>query len=182
MKTRLIFLFILFQYVTQLYAQVSLPAFFTDNMVLQRNTVIPVWGRAAANEKIELKFHQQTKTVKADINGRWMARLDAETAGGPFELFIKGNNSILLKNILVGDVWLCSGQSNMEWTVGQSDNAAKEMRGANNPFIRHIKIQHQIRSLPAEDVSTAGWKICDSISVADFTGVGYFFWNHCKSG
>ena len=139
MKTRLIFLFILFQYVTQLYAQVSLPAFFTDNMVLQRNTVIPVWGRAAANEKIELKFHQQTKTVKADINGRWMARLDAETAGGPFELFIKGNNSILLKNILVGDVWLCSGQSNMERTVGQSDNAAKEMRGANNPFIRHIK-------------------------------------------
>ncbi|MBK9485270.1 MAG: hypothetical protein IPO01_08635 [Chitinophagaceae bacterium] len=175
MKTRLIFLFILFQYVTQLYAQVSLPAFFTDNMVLQRNTVIPVWGRAAANEKIELKFHQQTKTVKADINGRWMARFDTETAGGPFELFIKGNNSILLKNILVGDVWLCSGQSNMEWTVGQSDNAAKEMRGANNPFIRHIKIQHQIRSLPAEDVNTAGWKICDSISVADFTGLGYFF-------
>ena len=64
MKTRLIFLFILFQYVTQLYAQVSLPAFFTDNMVLQRNTVIPVWGRAAANEKIELKFHQQTKRLR----------------------------------------------------------------------------------------------------------------------
>ena len=83
MKTRLIFLFILFQYVTELYAQVSLPAFFTDNMVLQRNTVIPVWGRAVANEKIVLKFHNQTKTVKADINGRWMARFDAEIAGGP---------------------------------------------------------------------------------------------------
>ena len=77
-----------------------------------------------------------------------MIRLDAEIAGGPYELSIKGKNIIQIKNILVGEVWICSGQSNMEWTVGQSINAKKEIAAANNPFIRHIKILHSISSLP----------------------------------
>ncbi|MBL7702528.1 MAG: 9-O-acetylesterase [Ferruginibacter sp.] len=175
MKLKIILLLGGCMYFLPMNAQLSMPAFFTDNMVLQRNVLIPVWGKASANEKLELKFHNQVKVFKADKNGNWMTRLDGEAAGGPYELSIKGKNSLLLKNILVGEVWLCGGQSNMEWSVGQSDNAATEIKNAQNPFIRHIKIQHQVSSLPAADVKTDGWKVCSTATVADFTAVGYFF-------
>jgi sialate O-acetylesterase len=159
-------------------AQIRLPKFFSDNMVLQRNVNIPVWGWASANEKIAVQFNKQTKTTKADKTGKWTVRLDAENAGGPYVLNIRGKNILQLKNILVGDVWLCSGQSNMEWTVAQSDNAKKEIAKANYPFIRHIKIQRALNSLPDVDIQNTEWEVCDSNTVADFTGVGYFFAKH----
>jgi sialate O-acetylesterase len=159
-------------------AQIRLPKFFSENMVLQRNGSIPVWGWASANEKIIVQFNKQTKTTKADKNGKWMVRLDAEKAGGPYVLNINGKNNLQLKNVLVGDVWLCSGQSNMEWTVAQSDNAKKEVATANYSFIRHIKIQRALKSLPDVDVNDTNWKVCDSNTVGDFTGVGYFFARH----
>lgn len=168
-------LFFTFLYCLAAKAQVSLPAFFTSNMVLQRQVPIPVWGHAAANENLEIKFHDQVKKLKAGKDGKWMVQLDPEAAGGPYELQVKGSNSILLTNILVGEVWVCGGQSNMEWSVGQSDHAAKEIKAATNPYIRQIKIQHQVSSLPLADVKTDGWKICDTSTVADFTAVGYFF-------
>lgn len=178
MKLKSTILFVACLCCLSIQAQVSLPAFFTNNMVLQRNVAIPVWGHAAAYEKLELTFHNQVKFVRADKDGKWMTQLNAEPAGGPYQLSVKGKNSIVLSNILVGEVWLCSGQSNMEWSVGQSDNAAREIQAARNPFIRQIKIQHQVSSLPAADVKTDGWKICDPATVADFTGVGYFFAKH----
>ncbi len=156
-------------------ANVTLPKIFADNMVLQRNVLIPVWGWAEANEKVEVKFYRQTKTVKADKTGKWMVRLDAELAGGPYDLSVTGKNSILIKNVLVGEVWLCSGQSNMEWTVGQSNDAKKEIASANYPFIRHVKVPHTISSLPQPDLTPGEWKVCDSTTVADFSGVAYFF-------
>jgi sialate O-acetylesterase len=156
-------------------AQLALPKFFGDNMVLQRNVVIPVWGWAGANEKITVQFNRQIKTAKADKTGKWLVRLEAESAGGPYVLNIKGKNRLQLKNILVGEVWLCSGQSNMEWTVGQSNNAKSEIAAANNPFIRHIKIAKYINSLPKNDIKEGVWKVCDSLTVAGFSGIGYFF-------
>jgi sialate O-acetylesterase len=156
-------------------AQIRLPNFFNDNMILQRNGTIPIWGWAKPNEKILIQFNQQTKTTKADKAGKWMIRLDAENAGGPYVLSIKGKSGLQIKNILVGDVWLCTGQSNMEWTVGQSNNAQKEMTTANYPFIRQIKIQHAINSLPDVDTKVAKWEVCNSTTVSNFTGVGYFF-------
>jgi sialate O-acetylesterase len=156
-------------------AQVSLPKFFGDNMVLQRNSAIPIWGWAKANEKIIVQLNTQTKTTRANKDGKWMVRLAAENAGGPYVLNITGKNSLQYKNVLVGDVWLCTGQSNMEWTIAQSDNAKKEMATANYPSIRHIKIEHAINSLPDTDIKAANWEVCDSKTVADFTGVGYFF-------
>lgn len=83
--------------------------------MLQRNTFIPVWGMADANERIEIRFNEEVKFTRADKNGRWQLKLDAENAGGSFEMVIKGKNIIVVKNILVGEVWLCSEQSNMEW-------------------------------------------------------------------
>ncbi len=156
-------------------ANVTLPGIFSDNMVFQRNRLIPVWGWADANEKIEVKFNAQTKITKADKTGKWIVRLDAETAGGPYELSVTGKNNIRVKNVLVGEVWLCSGQSNMEWTVGQSMNAKKEIASAAYPFIRHIKIPRTINSMPVPDCSPEGWKVCDSTNVAAFSGIAYFF-------
>ncbi|MDP2889981.1 MAG: sialate O-acetylesterase [Bacteroidota bacterium] len=153
----------------------TLPKIFSSNMVLQRNVLIPVWGWADTNEKVEVRFNKQIKTTKADRNGKWTIRLDAETAGGPYELSIKGKNSIHIENVLVGEVWLCSGQSNMERTVGHSNNAKKEIASANYPFIRHIKILHSIGSSPEYDLKPADWQVCDSTTVAGFSGVGYFF-------
>jgi len=100
-------------------ANVSLPKIFGDNMVLQRNVPVPVWGWADANEKIEVRFNHQVKTVKAGKDGKWLLYLDPENAGGPYTLIIKGKNLVQVNNVLVGEVWICSGQSNMEWTVGQ---------------------------------------------------------------
>ncbi len=156
-------------------AQLVLPKIFGDNMVLQRNTAIPVWGWAKPNEKIVVQFNKQTKTTKADKTGKWMLRLDAEYAGGPYDLMVKGKEEIQIKNVLVGEVWLCSGQSNMEWTVAQADNAKNEIATANNSLIRHIKIARDINSLPIADVKKGGWQICDPSTVANFSAVGYFF-------
>lgn len=175
MKKIYLLLTILLCICASLNAKVILPKIFSDNMVLQRNALIPVWGWADANEKVDVKFNKQTPKVKADKNGKWMIRLDAENEGGPYELSVTGKNSILIKNILVGEVWLCSGQSNMEWTVGQSNNSKKEIAAANNSYIRHIKILHSIGSLPETDFKTTGWQVCDSTTVANFSGIGYFF-------
>ncbi|MCX6205605.1 MAG: hypothetical protein NTZ19_05050 [Bacteroidetes bacterium] len=165
---------ILFTYLS-VNANVSLPKLFSDNMVLQRNKLIPVWGWADANEIVTVQFKQQTKKIKASKSGNWLINLDAEMAGGPFELIVTGKNNIHVANILVGDVWLCSGQSNMEWNVGQSDSAKKEIFLANYPFIRHLKIPHNINAIPENDVNNATWKVCDSTTVAEFSAVGYFF-------
>ncbi|MBK7562165.1 MAG: hypothetical protein IPI68_11820 [Chitinophagaceae bacterium] len=175
MKKKYLLFGILFCINISLSANVSIPKIFSDNMVLQRHVMIPVWGRADANEKIVVKFNGQTKTIKTDKNGKWIVRLDAEPAGGPYELSIIGKNSILIKNVLVGEVWLCSGQSNMEWTVGQSNNAKNEMASADYPQIRHVKIPHAISSLPSSDLIPGEWKICDPTTVSEFSGVAYFF-------
>lgn len=157
-------------------AQVTVTKIFADNMVLQRNTTIPVWGTATANEKIEIRFNKQVKKTKADKNGKWLVRLDNEIAGGPYKLAIKGSNFIEYKNVLVGEVWLCTGQSNMEWSVAQSNDFKKELASANNPMIRHIKIDKEVNTLPQYEVnSTKSWQVCDSATVGGFTAAGYFF-------
>lgn len=156
-------------------ARTTLPKIFSDNMVLQRNAMIPVWGWSDASENITVQFNKQIKKVTADKHGKWMVQLDAEPAGGPYELSVKGKNAILYKNVLVGEVWICSGQSNMEFSVAQTLNPEKELSKANNPFIRHIKIAKQINALPGDDITSEGWKISDSTTAGDFTAVGYFF-------
>lgn len=173
---------VLFSFSGTLNAQIVLPKIFADNMVLQRNALIPVWGSATANEKVEVHFNKQHKYAKANKNGKWSIILDAENAGGPFELIIKGRNSIQIKNVLVGEVWLCSGQSNMEFPVGSTggwqggvQNFRAEVAAANYPLIRHIKIEHNINSIPEGDAITEGWSVCDSTTVSAFSAVAYFF-------
>jgi sialate O-acetylesterase len=173
MKKTFIFLFIVFSFCAN--ANVRLPKIFADDMVLQRNKLIPVWGWAEANEKIEIKFNRQTKTTKADKNGKWTIRLDAENAGGPYELYIKGRNTISIKNVLVGEVWICSGQSNMEFRVNQAENAEKEIKEANYPSIREFTVSRDLSSLPLDDVKAGKWEVCSATTVGNFTAVGFFF-------
>ncbi len=161
-----------------LFADISLPNFFGDNMVLQRGKPIPIWGRAGANEKIIVQFNHQTKITKADKTGKWMVRLNNENAGGPYILSISGKNTLNFNNVLVGEVWICSGQSNMEMPIagwGKINNYEQEIAAANYPMIRQIKVPNTISSIPKNDISPADWKVCSPETAGDFTAAGYFF-------
>ena len=177
MKNNFLLLLLTFS-VTQIFANVSLPKIFGDNMVLQRNRSIPVWGWADANEKINVKFNHQTKSVTADNNGNWKINLDKENAGGPYQLIVQGNNTVTFNNVLVGEVWVCSGQSNMEMPIegwGKVNNYEQEIAAANYPEIRHIKIPNTVNTIPQKDISNGEWKICSPATAGDFTAAGYFF-------
>ncbi|MEP6948199.1 MAG: sialate O-acetylesterase [Ginsengibacter sp.] len=157
-------------------ATIRLPKIFGDSMVLQRGVAIPVWGWADKNEKILVSFNNQQKQAKAGSDGRWKVNLDAEKEGGPYILSIQGGNTIVIKDVLVGEVWICSGQSNMEFTVDEARNAAAEMAEASYPAIRHVKIANATSDKPLEDVSkTTGWQTATGANIARFTAVGYFF-------
>ncbi len=173
MKKIIVFLFLCFSIYSN--ANVKLPQLFNDGMVLQRNKSIPVWGWASANEKVEIHFKKQIVKTKADKDGKWTVNLKAEKAGGPFELVVKGNNTITLKNVLVGEVWICSGQSNMEFTVKQAMNAEQEINNADFPLIRQFLVEKEVSSTPKEDLKSAKWEVCNTSTVGGFTAVGYFF-------
>ncbi len=144
-------------------------------MVLQRETSIPIWGTANAGEKITVTLNKKKVSSIADANGKWSVKLKSEKAATNLTLKISGENTIEINNVAIGEVWLCSGQSNMEWTVGQSLNAEKELAASENPNIRHIKIAKLINTLPQSDVSSDSWKMSNPIDTKDFTGIGYFF-------
>lgn len=157
------------------YTQVKLPGIFGDHMVLQRSQPVPVWGWSAPNEKLVVKFNRQVKETKADRNGKWRINLDPEAAGGPYELSVQGKTSIVYHDVLVGEVWLCSGQSNMEFSLKSARNANAEIAEASYPEIRHIKIPNTVSEIPLEDIPSAKWNICTPATAGNFTAVGYFF-------
>lgn len=156
-------------------ANVKMPLLFSDGMVLQRNKPIPVWGFADANEKIEVHFNQQIQKTTADKNGKWTLNLKAEKAGGPFELIIIGKNKISIKNVLVGEVWICSGQSNMEFQVFKTKNAKEEIADSNYPMIRHFGVAQDLSGKPKDDLKAGKWEVSSKETVGNFTAVGYYF-------
>ena len=156
-------------------AEVTLTKIFSSNMVLQRDIPIKLWGKAAPREKISIYFHEDSVLVKADKKGNWQTQLPAIPAGGPFELRIKGKNEIILTNILVGDVWVCSGQSNMEWPLQAVRNAEEELANAAHPRIRLFTVEKKTSTMPLDDCQSAGWMVCSPESAAAFSAVGYFF-------
>ena len=132
-------------------ADVSVADVFSDNMVLQRNIDLSVWGTADAGERLSVSFNGQKVKTKANKNGKWSIILKPMKAGGPLNMVIRGKNEIILENILIGDVWVCSGQSNMEWKVSQSSNADKEIQNANYPNIRLFTVPKKISTVPLEE-------------------------------
>ncbi len=150
-------------------------ALFTDNMVLQRDIELPVWGRATPKAKVTVIFKKQKIAALADENGEWSVTLAPESAGGPFDLKIVGKDSIILSNILIGEVWICSGQSNMEWSVSNSNNAEEEIAAADYPNIRLFQVNHATSLNHQDDVDAGGWQACSPATVPGFSAVGYFF-------
>lgn len=156
-------------------AEVQLPKIFGDNMVLQRGKPVVIWGWSSPKEKVTVKLNNQTKTVKAGKDGKWKLSLDPAEAGGPYQLIVKGKNTITINNVMIGEVWICSGQSNMAFTVRSSNDAQTEISKADLPDIRHIKIPNTVASRPQADIPASKWEICSPETVGNFTAVGYFF-------
>lgn len=156
-------------------SEVKLPQIFTSNMVLQRELPIKVWGWADKREKITVIFHEDTINIKADKKGNWSVEFKALPAGGPYEMIVSGKNKIKLSNILLGDVWVCSGQSNMEWPLHATKNAEEEIANATHPRIRLFTVQKNISTKPLPDCESDGWKVCRPEEIAGFSAVGYFF-------
>ena len=159
-------------------ANVTLPKFFSNNMVLQRNHAIPVWGWAGSKEKITVQLHNQTKSVVADKAGKWRIDLTPEEAGGPYTLTIKGKNIISITNVLIGDVWVCSGQSNMEMKIanwGFINNYKEEIAAANYPAIRQFEVTRAAAGKPQADVSGGSWQVCSPTTAGNFSATAYFF-------
>ena len=173
MKKQILIFIVFFSFLAN--ANVRMPLFFSDGMVLQRNKSIPVWGWADAGEKVEIQFNKQIKTVTADKNGKWMVSLNAEKAGGPFELSITGKNKIVIKDVLVGEVWICSGQSNMEFQVYKTMNSQAEINDSNYPMIRHFGVAQDLSGLPKDDLKAGKWEASSKETVGNFTAVGYYF-------
>jgi sialate O-acetylesterase len=165
-------------FVTTVSADVRLPKIFGDNMVLQRNKPVNIWGWAAPGEKITVQFHLQKKAAVTNQQGKWQLQLQPETAGGPYELVVTGKNIVSIKNILVGEVWVCSGQSNMEMPIagwGMINDHEKEIANASYPFIRHIKVPNTVSGTPKNDISGGEWKVCSPATAGEFSATAYFF-------
>ncbi len=148
---------------------------FSSNMVLQQGQENPVWGWADKGEKITISFAGKTISFKADKMGKWSAKLPSLDYGGPYLMTLKGKNTIQFENILIGEVWICSGQSNMEFHVSSSINAKAEIATANYPKIRLFTVEKKVSQKPVEDLDKGEWKVCTPETVSEFSAVGYFF-------
>jgi sialate O-acetylesterase len=157
------------------FANVKLPKIVGDNMILQRDANLNIWGWADKGEKVTVSFMGKTYNVQAGKDGKWSITLPPVQAGGPYEMTIKGKNEIKLKNILIGEVFLCSGQSNMGFSLKQCGIYGEEIENAYNPNIREFTVKNGTSFTELEDVTSAGWNMADSNTVKEFSAVAYFF-------
>lgn len=156
-------------------ADVSVPNIFGDHMVLQQKQKNKVWGIADADEKITVKIGDQSHTATADAGGMWSVMLDELPAGGPHTLTVTGSNEITISDVLVGEVWICSGQSNMAWRVNNATDPDLEKLTAKHPTIRMINFPQVGTQEPVWEHKNANWMVCTPDSVGSFSAVGYFF-------
>jgi len=181
MKKGCLLCFFLLVLVIGVPAQLKLPALFADSMILQQHTNAPVWGWASPGQKVEVSGSWSGKTVRvvAGKDGKWMLRLPTPGAGGPYELRIRAGETRVLQGVLIGEVWICSGQSNMEmpvegWTTDPVKNSAREIADAHYPDIRLFTVEKSIAYAPREDVK-GSWSACAPATVRGFSATAYFF-------
>ena len=157
-------------------ADVRLPKIFTDDMMLQRDLPVRVWGWADADEEVSVSLAGKSAKAKPDAQGQWSLELPVIKTGENLELTVKGKNTLTLKNILVGDIWVCSGQSNMEWSLGRCLGAADDIKAADFPKIRRIKFNHVQSDKPESDAPTSTpWQVCSPTTAGGFTASGFYF-------
>jgi sialate O-acetylesterase len=156
-------------------AEVTLPSLLADHMVVQRGLPVHLWGKASEHENISVTFRGETQTTTADDLGRWSLYLSPCEAGGPFQMVIKAANTIQLNDVLVGDVWVASGQSNMEFPMKELANPDAEIAAAQYPKIRIFRVKHRPSDYPRSDVEAKTWALCTPEDVAESSAVGYYF-------
>ena len=155
------------------HAEVRPNPLFSDGAVLQQNAEVPVWGTAKEGEKVTVEFDGQSASATAK-DGKWMVHLKPHRAGGPFVLKIAGENTLSINNVLMGEVWVCSGQSNMEFRLSGAANAATEIPLADYPKFRMFTVGRKTAAQPVTEV-TGKWIECSPKTAAAFSAVGYFF-------
>lgn len=155
-------------------AEVWLPSIFGDHMVVQRDMPITVWGKANAGETVAVSLAEHAATTTADDQGHWKLKLDPLPAGGPHILSVKADEAVTFEDVLVGEVWICSGQSNMAFAVRNSYDGDLEIASAGNPNLRLISVP-QVGTQEPQDDFKGEWQVASPESVADFSAVGYFF-------
>ncbi len=158
-------------------AAIVLAPLFTDGVVLQREKPIPIWGRAEPGQKLAVTFQDQNVRTTADAQGRWIVYLDAVVASSdPHEIVVAAaNESVVVRDVVVGEVWLASGQSNMEWTISNVHPEEQKIAAVDLPLVRHLKIERSTADHPADTARTSGWLKASPSTVPHFSAVGYFF-------
>lgn len=156
-------------------AELQVSAFFSDHMVLQRGQDLPVWGQASPGARIEVSFKNSSATAIADASGRWTAELPPQKVGEPGTLSIQsGDTNLEFNNVVVGEVWICSGQSNMQWPVRRANHAKAEIAAADFPAIRLFEVPNRYSVAPETDLE-ASWQVCSPATVGNFSAVAYYF-------
>lgn len=164
------------------FAKISLPSIFSDNMVLQQNSNVSIWGKAKANVKVTIhtSWNSEKYSATSDSDGSWKLSVVATKAGGPYQITISDGEEVVLNNVLLGEVWVCSGQSNMEMPVKgfknqPALNSADILLDADNPQIRLIRYEKTLSRIPQYDCKSTSWQISDAQSAKEFSAVGYQF-------
>lgn len=160
---------------TSVRADVTLPGLISDNMIVQQKAPIRIWGTAASGERVSVTMNNKTASATAGTDGRWSAALPAMNAGGPYTLTVAGKNTLTVNNVLVGEVWVASGQSNMEWPLAAAANAATEISAASDPQLRMFTVTKKISAAPEADVAGGAWQSATPQTAGGFSAVGYFF-------
>jgi sialate O-acetylesterase len=173
-----IIIFVLLGLSPEISANIRMPRIFSDNMVIQRDAGIRIWGWGDPDESVTVILGDQKQETRTDRDGRWEVSLQPMKAGGPFQMRVRGKNSVEFSNVLIGDVWLCSGQSNMEWPVSRSADPDYEIPLANYPEIRLFTVPRTIETVPADDLAGGEWLVCSPESIPSFSAVAYYFGRH----
>jgi len=154
----------------------ELAGVFGDHMVLQRDTALRIWGRAEPGQRVDVQLGVRKGSAKAGADGRWRAELKAMPAGGPYEMQVSaGGKRLQLHDLMLGDVWVASGQSNMEWPLAETDHAAEDIAAASNARIRHAKVANRLSLTSEADIPPLKWDVSAPDTAGGFTAVGYHF-------
>jgi sialate O-acetylesterase len=159
---------------------VTLPALFSDHAVLQRSDKVPIWGKAAPGESVTITLDKATASATTGDDGKWKALLNLQAEGpGPYNLVAQGKNQITVSDVLVGDVWVCGGQSNMDFPLSHASNATQEIPASTNPMLRHFKVKFVTSPVPLDDVQ-GKWELADPKTTPAWSAVAYFFGKHLQ--
>jgi len=173
--TRIFILWIGITFALVSQAQVRLPRIFASHMVLQQNQPVRVWGWAHAGEKVSVVLNDQKATVTASKEGKWIVSLPGQKAGGPYVLTVKGRNQLMVNDVMIGEVWLCSGQSNMEFNLKSSLYTHSEIASSDHRQIRQFKVPNRMSAVPKDDFDGGSWQVSSPETSGDFSAVAYYY-------